>query len=403
MYQTQKKDIKIPLINDFTNKKIINSNTLNKPRKTYNYESENINILNDSKIRHCLSEENNIPINNQPPSIASLSEEDNYNTYNKKYFDTNSSNGIKKIKNYPENRIYSDLLNNLNYNLNLNKPKINYLDYKLAKLNSELVAINSENLILKEDIYKYTDINKYLENEIKIQKEHNIDLLNINDKLIEENNNLNEKLINDSNEFNESIQDKEIKQKEYDEKQKNLELKNTKINNDYEELININNKTKNDYNILCQNYEDLNKKNNEINKEINLLKEMQNKHFSEFEEKINNIISEIDILKKEQSSLNKENKDNKNKFNLIQKEKEDFFNKYQEQMLLNEKLTKELYNQKINLDAVKKILLKKEKNSKKSKKRPASLIKKKDLIKDLQKKIDDYKTRTLRYSYMDDY
>ena len=403
MYQTQKKDIKIPLINDFTNKKIINSNTLNKPRKTYNYESENINILNDSKIRHCLSEENNIPINNQPPSIASLSEEDNYNTYNKKYFDTNSSNGIKKIKNYPENRIYSDLLNNLNYNLNLNKPKINYLDYKLAKLNSELVAINSENLILKEDIYKYTDINKYLENEIKIQKEHNIDLLNINDKLIEENNNLNEKLINDSNEFNESIQDKEIKQKEYDEKQKNLELKNTKINNDYEELININNKTKNDYNILCQNYEDLNKKNNEINKEINLLKEMQNKHFSEFEEKINNIISEIDILKKEQSSLNKENKDNKNKFNLIQKEKEDFFNKYQEQMLLNEKLTKELYNQKINLDAVKKILLKKEKNSKKSKKRPASLIKKKDLIKDLQKKIYDYKTRTLRYSYMDDY
>ena len=238
LYQTQKKEIKIPIINDFTNKKTINSNNFDKPRKTYNYESDRINILNDSKIRYCLSEENNIPMNNQPPSIASLSEEENYNIYNKKNFDTNSSNGIKKIKNYPESGLYSDLLNNLNYNLNLNKPKINYLDYKLAQLNSELVAINSDNLMLKEDIYKYTDINKYLENEIKIQKEHNIDLLNINDKLIEENNNLNEKLINDSNEFNDLIQEKETKQKEYDEKQKNLEIKNSKINKNYEELIN---------------------------------------------------------------------------------------------------------------------------------------------------------------------
>ena len=116
------------------------------------------------------------------------------------------------------------------------------------------------------------------------------------------------------------------------------------------------------------------------------MKEIQNKHFLDFEEKINNIISEIDILKNEQNALNKENKDNKNKFDLIQKEKENYFNKYQEQMLLNEKLTKELYNYKINLDAVKKLFLKKDKNSKKSKKRPASLVKKKELIKDLQKK-----------------
>ena len=403
IYQSQKKEIKIPSINDFTNKKTINSNNVDKPRKTYNYESDNINILNDSKIRHCLSEENNILMNNQPPSIDSLSEECHINTYNKKNFDTNSSNGIKKIKNYPENGLYSDLLNNLNYNLNLNKPKINYLDYKLAQLNSELVAINSDNLMLKEDIYKYTDINNYLENEIRIQKEHNIDLLNINDKLIEENNNLNEKLINDSNEFNDLIQEKEEKQKEYDEKQKNLEIKYTKINNDYEELININNKTKNDYNILCKNYDELNKKNIDINNKINLLKEIQSKHFLDFEEKINKIISEIDILKKEQDELNKENKENKNKLDLIQKNKEDCFGKYQEQILLNEKLTKELYNQKINLDVVKKIFLQKEKNSKKKKKMPASLIKRKELIKDLQKKIDDYKARTLRYSYMDDY
>ena len=34
-------------------------------------------------------------------------------------------------------------------------------------------------------------------------------------------------------------------------------------------------------------------------------------------------------------------------------------------------------------------------------KRPNSLIKKKEIIKELQKKIDNYKARTLRYSNMD--
>ena len=51
----------------------------------------------------------------------------------------------------------------------------------------------------------------------------------------------------------------------------------------------------------------------------------------------------------------------------------------------------------------KKYLEKNEKKWKRPKKRPTSLVKKKELIKELQKKIDDYKVKSLRYSYMDDY
>ena len=409
IYQTQQKEIKHnSLINDLVNKSIRNSNILNKPRKTYNYESNIIDILSDNKINHCVSEENNNQASNKAPSIVSLSEEDNNNTYAKKFYDTNPNNSTKKITNnqimYPESGLYSDILLNLNSNLNLNKPKINYLDYKLAQLNSELAALNSDNIMLKEDIYKYTDINKYLESEIKVQKEHNKDLLNTNEHLIEENNDLNDKLINDSNLFNELIQENETKQKEYDEKQKNLELKNIKVNTDYEELININNKTKNDYNILCQNFDELNIRNNDTKNEICLLRELQNKHFVDFEEKIKNIISEIDVLKKEQNALNNENNENKKKLEIIQKDKEDYYNKYNEQLILNEKLNKELYNSKINMDMIKKKYLEKnEKKWKRPKKRPTSLVKKKELIKELQKKIDDYKVKSLRYSYMDDY
>ena len=406
--QNQNSDIKQPLIKDSLNKKVINSNIIPHPRRTYNYESENINNLNDSKINHCLSEENNILLSRKTPSIASLSEEENANSYTKKLSDTNGSNGLKKLKNNSnflrDSGVSNDLIYNLNNNLNLNKPKINYLEYKLAQLNSEIVAINSDNLMLKEDIYKYTDINKYLENEIKIQKEHNIDLLNTNNKLIEENNELNEQLINDTNEFNELIEQNEAQQKEYEEKQKNLEVKDIKVNNDFEELVSINNKTKDDYNILSRDFDELNKTNKCIKEEMTCIKEIQCKNFSEIEEKINSIMSEINMLKNEQNALNNENRENKKKFDGIEREKNDYFNKYQEEMILNEKLNKELYNNKINLDAIKKRYFENnKKNSKKPKKRPASLNKKKELIKELQKKIDDYKRRSLRYSYMDDY
>ena len=336
--ETTKNDDKyISLINNFTNKKSVTSNNLEMPQKTYNYRRSNINIINDSPLYNCLSEENNFPLKNQSPN-RTVSEEEFYNTYNAKLQDTNKSNGMKNIKNNPNNLkeqlLYNEIYNNLNNNLNLNIPQKNNLDYKLTQLNAELNSINSDNVMLKEDIYKYTDINKYLESEIKIQKEHNNDLINTNDRLIEENNDLNEKLINDTNEFNELMEEKEKKQKEYDDKQKELEIKNIKINNDYDELLNINNKAKNDFNELCQIYDELNKKSIDTKNELNLLKELQNKHFYDIEEKINNIIAEINALKNEQNALNNEKNENKNKFELTKREKDDFFNKYQEQMLL---------------------------------------------------------------------
>ena len=285
----------------------------------------------------------------------------------------------------------------------VNIPKPNNLEYKLHELITKMTTINSDNLILKEDIYKYTNMNKYLENEIKIQKEHNNDLVRTNDKLIEENNNLNDKLINDTNELNDLIQEKDAKKKEYEERQKNLELNNEKMNKDYDELLNINNKAKNDYNILSQNYDELNIKNNNTKNELCLLKDLENKYFSDIEDKMNNIIKKIEALKKEQNDLNKENNENKNKLDKIKQDKDELYNKYQQEMILSDKLNKDLYNNKLNLNAIKtKCHDLKENRNKKVKTRPSSINKKKALIKDLQKKIDDYKIKTLRNSSIND-
>ena len=408
IYETQKKATKNPsTINNFSSKKSCSTNRFDIPRKTYVYQQSNINSKNnknDSQIN--LFTEDNYPLNYQSPSKASNSEDDLFNSNTKRFQNTHISNGLKKFRHNPysvsEPIIYPDTFINLN-NLNLNIPKPNNLEYKLHQLNTEMTSINNENLILKEDIYKYTNMNKYLENEIKIQKEHNNDLIRTNDNLIEENNNLNDKLNNDTKELNDLIQEKDAMKKEYEERQKNLELNNDKVNKDYDELLNINNKAKNDYNILSQDYDDLNAKNNNTKNELCLLKELENKHFSDIENKMNSIIQKIEALKKEQNDLNKENNENKNKLDKIKNDKEELYNKYQQEMILSDKLNKDLYNYKLNLNAIKsKCQEQKESRNKKVKTRPSSINKKKALIKDLQKKIDDYKIKTLRNSSIND-
>jgi len=355
IYQTQKRENNYPIYQNYWDR----------PRFSGTF-------THYTPYHNCLSEKNfsEMSQSNQPPSISSLSEEENYN-------------------------------------LNLNKPKMrmNYLEYKIDKLTSALSELKNSNSILKEDIYKYSDINKYLESEIKLQNDHNKDLLNLNTKLIEDNNELNNRLIDETNKFNELIKENEQKQKDYDDRQKLLELKDSKIANDYDELININTKTKNDYNILNQNYEELNKKNLELKNQLHFLKEMQTEQFSDIENKIDSIIAEIETLKNEQNFLLKENNENKNKIDLIIQEKENYCNLYNEEILLNESLTKELYDNKINLENLKKKFCENLGHKAKScKKKLKSLrTRKKDLINELQKKITDYKFKSVRSSYNDEY
>ena len=372
IYETEKKDLKNPsVIYNSSNKKSINTNRFDNPQKTYAYQQSNLNStdnMNNSKTNNFFSGVFSYPINWQSPS--------------------------------KESNLDCEIFNS---NLNSNIPPANILAYNFQQLNSGIAPIISDNLILKEDIYKYNNMNRYLENEIKIQKDHNNDLIRTNKKLLEENNGLNDQLINDNNVLNDLMQERNEKNKECEENQKRLEMNNDKVDKDYDELLNINNKTKNDYNILSQNYDELNTKNNNVKNEICLLKEMENKHLSDIEDKIKNIIKEIEELKKEQNDLNRENNENKNKLDKIKKEKDELYNQYQQEIILSDKLNNNLCNNKINLNKIKNKCQKlKENRNKKVKNRPSSINKKKALIKDLQKKIANYKIKTLRNTSIND-
>jgi len=404
-YQKQNKDSKYFHFNNFTRKNDVNINYFDTPNNTYNYQIDNKNTNNIFNDIQCLSEESqNISNSN---NTFSLNQKDNkYQTHNIDTYSYKKAYNLKQnLNNYNSTPQHRDNYQNLimNKNLNLKKRRANQIEYKISQIKSELSSINSDNLMLKEDIYKYSDMNKYLENEIKIQKEHNEALLNKNLNLNQENESLSIQLEQNEKELSELMQENENKHKLFDENQMNLEMKNEKVNNDYNELISKNNKIKNDYDILCINYEKLNKKKSEINNEIGSIKEIQNKQFIDIEDKIKAIINEIEILKNEKKILIRDNLEKKNKFEIINKEKEDLYNKYQEQIIINDNLKKQLYNNKIELNELKKNLNEKKEKKVKAKTRPNSSNKRKIIIKDLQKKIEDYKYKSLKSSYSDDF
>ena len=92
-----------------------------------------------------------------------------------------------------------------------------------------------------------------------------------------------------------------------------------------------------------------------------------------------------------------------NNNNLINKQKEDFYQKYQEQNIINEKISNQLNENKNELNEIKKKLEETKIKNDKLKTRPKSSNKRKYLIKELQKKIENYKFRSLKNSYNDDF
>ena len=401
--KTQNNESKYFPSNNVSKNQGVNSKGNDLLTNTYDKKIENESVKYDIDNLRCLSEENqNINDLNAPYTFK------HRKSLQQTYInDRPSLNKVYSLKQNSNNNNFQHQFNNnfsnLNKNLNFKNICMNNVDYKISQIKSELAAINSDNLMMKEDIYKYSDMNKYIENEIKIQKEHNESLYNKNQNLIQENESLAMQLEQEEEELTKLIQENENKHKIFDENQLGLEMKNQKVDKDFEELITINNKIKNDYELLNNDYDELSKKNNDINNEIEMIKEIQNKQFNNIEEKIGAIISEIEILKNEKNNLIRENQEKKARYEIIDKEKEDFYQKYQEQIIINETIMKKLNDNKYELDELTKKLEEKKYKKKQVKPKPNNLNKKKELMKELHQKIKNYKYQSLKNSYNDDF
>ena len=366
-----------------------NSPTLEKliTQRSNNLEKKIFTPNGNNNIENCIDIENYITQSNTniPPGTC-------------RYFSRN--------KNYITNPLTNKYLQEIDYdNYNtLNSQKNDYLEYKIKELNAEITCIKNDNIIFKEDIFKYSDINDYLKAEIDSQKEHNKYLLEKSDELINDNNNLHEKLSCLSAQAIQMQDEYEKLKLENSNRQTYLDNKLKQMNDNYNSLLNEKDELKNNYENLNNEYNNLFEKNVKTVNEITLHKQIQNISLNDIENKVSSILDVIEKLKKENSNISNENNLLKKKFEETNQDKEETYKKFQEQLTLYEKLNKDCYDSKINLELIKKKISKqveneneKIKKNKKSKKNTT-----KDIIKGLQKQLQDYKIQNFKNNNKDD-
>ena len=301
--------------------------------------------------------------------------------------------------------------NNSNNNESVNKAKYfllnandeNDIKYEIENLQSKYITLSNDNIMLKEDIYRLTDINKNLEREIDNQRKHNLSLAEENDNINKQNIDLNNKINNTNNQIN-LIRNNLNKYKKADIMRDKIYYKDLQMKQDYDyKKLNENKcNLEVDYRLLKEKYSLLEEKNNEISKKLNLLKKLQDNKLNELETKITEVLKVINNLKNENIEIQKENNLLNDKLLEIENEKNNYCKIYSKQKTLNNNLKKKIEDIKEDFNEYKKesIIAKKENNDKKRAKKEKHNLKK-EIISDLQKRINNYKEMQNKYRNID--
>ena len=368
---------------------------------------KDINYRNKRKIDNNLKEQKDPNIYyKKRKTIRSKITSGKYNYKKSNSFNSLIPNYQTEVFNNSKNYIYTPMIS-------LPQPDIDTiatiknsssLENDLQKLKMNYISLNNDNIILKEDINKLFELNKQLEQELEQERSNNYDLAKENDILNKENNNLLSKL-DEVNQKITKIKDNYSNENEIMNKQMYLEEKINEKDFKCNQILEENNKINNEFNLLNDKYKELQEKHNEEEKQLNNLKKLQEDKLYNIENQLTMLIGEMDKLKYENNELKKEN-DNF-KYNLInsEKEKNGYYNKYQEQKMKNDIINKEIVEiqrkyQEYKIELENKINEQNIRN-KMNKNKSENKI---NVIKDLQKKIKQYKTERIKrqINYIED-
>ena len=296
----------------------------------------------------------------------------------------------KRSYNRTQNAFYSPSQPYLEQITEIKNAKL--LENELQKLKLNYISLNNDNIILREDINQLCEINKQLEQELTQERINNFEFAKENDILTNENQNLFIK-IDEVNQKIMKIKDNYQKENEIMNKQLYFEEKINEKNLRCKEIIEENNKLNVEYYLFNDKFLKLKEKNNNDENELNKIKQIQEQSLNDIENKLAMLLNEMDKLKYENSQLKKENENYKNNITNSENEKNEYYNKYQEQKMKNELINKKIEEIKEIYQGCKlKLENKIEKENKKEKLRKTKSDNKINVIKDLHKKIQQYKT-----------
>ena len=233
-------------------------------------------------------------------------------------------------------------LNTNNNNNNINYPNnnvtISYLpDAEVEKIKQEQATLKSDNIIFREDINRLTDLNRHLENELIEQRNRNIELANDNEQILQEKNKL-EKELKTALETIEKNKLKETSLEQY--YNERLMLQNRMRDNESELRKTQEEKSKYeiDFKVLQARFNELQIKDEKLNQEYTESKKKHDEEINKIEEKIEILMKEIEKLQKENGNLRLDNEKKINDINNITIQRDNFKEKFDEEKKRNELL-----------------------------------------------------------------
>ena len=248
---------------------------------------------------------------------------------------------LEEIRTNKDN-LNATLNTNNNNNNNINYPNnnvtISYLpDAEVEKIKQEQATLKSDNIIFREDINRLTDLNRHLENELIEQRNRNIELANDNEQILQEKNKL-EKELKTALETIEKNKLKETSLEQY--YNERLMLQNRMRDNESELRKTQEEKSKYeiDFKVLQARFNELQIKDEKLNQEYTESKKKHDEEINKIEEKIEILMKEIEKLQKENGNLRLDNEKKINDINNISIQRDNFKEKFDEEKKRNELL-----------------------------------------------------------------
>jgi len=285
-------------------------------------------------------------------------------------------------------------MNNMNYGNN--NVTISYLpDAEVEKIKQEQATLKSDNIIFREDINRLTDLNHHLETDLIEQRNRNIELANENEQLSQEKSRI-EKELKTALETIDKIKLKETSLEQY--YNERLMLQNRMRDNETElrKVQEEKSKYEIDFKVLQARYTELQTKHEKINEEYNENKKKHDEEYNKIEEKIELLKKEIEKLQKENGGLRLDNEKKGNDINTISMQRDDFKEKFEEEKRRNEILCEkinEIENEFRNLQNDKNIEMMNRYRIEENKKNRYET--KTKIISELQTRIQNYKNQRL--------
>ena len=308
---------------------------------SYQIKNDNQKNINSSfvKINNSYNEFNESSHMTNPQELKIKELENKVKLLEEKSFE--NTQRLEEIRTNKDN-LNATLNTNNNNNNNINYPNnnvtISYLpDAEVEKIKQEQATLKSDNIIFREDINRLTDLNRHLENELNEQRNRNIELANDNEQILQEKNKL-EKELKTALETIEKNKLKETSLEQY--YNERLMLQNRMRDNESELRKTQEEKSKYeiDFKVLQARFNELQIKDEKLNQEYTESKKKHDEEINKIEEKIEILMKEIEKLQKENGNLRLDNEKKINDINNITIQRDNFKEKFDEEKKRNELL-----------------------------------------------------------------